>query len=52
MRFALLKVGRMVALAIEKMRQNVQPGITTGQLDAICVAALARHGAGPTPRLV
>jgi methionyl aminopeptidase len=44
---ALLKVWRIVALAIEDMRAHVQPAITTGQLDAICGAALARHGARP-----
>jgi methionyl aminopeptidase len=49
---ALLRVGRVVAAAIREMRAAVEPGVTTGDLDAICGAVLARHGARPAPRLV
>lgn len=46
---ALRHIGRIVALALEEMRQRVQPGVTTAELDAIGVAVLARHGARSAP---
>jgi methionyl aminopeptidase len=49
---ALLRIGRIVALAIREMQAHVQPGVTTGQLDQIGGAALARYGARGAPRLV
>jgi len=48
----LQKVGRIVALTIEEMRQNLQPGMTTKELDDIGARFLAQHGARSAPRLV
>lgn len=39
------KTGRIVAEILAELRQAVRPGITTGDLDGIAVAALRRHGA-------
>ena len=48
----LLRIGRIVALAIDEMRGRVEPGITTANLDAVCGEVLAGHGARSAPQLV
>ncbi len=49
---ALKRIGRVVALALSEMRQRLQPGMTTAELDAIGQAVLNRHGAHSAPQLV
>jgi methionyl aminopeptidase len=46
----LTRIGRVVEEALREMGQRVVAGVTTAELDAVCVAALDRHGARPTPR--
>lgn len=48
----LKRVGRIVALAIEEMKKNVVPGITTGALDKIGEEVILDNGGRPAPRLV
>ena len=48
----LKRIGRIVGLTIEEMRQHVQPGITTAELDEIGAQVLARHGARSAPQLL
>lgn len=48
---ALRRVGRVVAEAIREMRRRVIPGITTGELDAVCAEVFRRHGARSGPQL-
>lgn len=47
----LRKVGRVVARCLQHMQSNLEPGITTGELDAIGGQFLAAHGARSAPRL-
>lgn len=49
---ALRRVGRVVRLALEAMRREARPGITTLELDAIGAAVLRAHGARSAPKLV
>ena len=49
---ALQRAGRVVREALEAMRDAVQPGATTAQVDAAGAAVLRRHGARSAPRLV
>lgn len=49
---ALKAVGRIVALALQEMAEQVAPGIMTAELDRIGANALARHGARAAPPLV
>jgi methionyl aminopeptidase len=44
--------GRVVGLAIEAMRANLIPGMTTAELDAIGAEVFERHGARSAPQLV
>lgn len=48
----LKRIGRIVGLTLREMAGQVQPGMTTAELDAIGEATLARYGARPAPRLV
>lgn len=48
----LLRIGRIVALAIRAMHDATQPGITTRELDAIGAAVLQEHGARSAPQLM
>jgi len=41
------EAGRIVALALEKMRESVKPGITTADLDAIAEEIIKANGARP-----
>jgi methionyl aminopeptidase len=45
-------IGRIVALTLEAMKRNVQPGITTLELDEMGGDVLRKHGARSAPRLV
>lgn len=49
---ALKRIGRIVALTLREMRQQVRPGITTAELDEIARKMLDEHGARSAPRLV
>ena len=44
-------VGRLVALALQEMKNAVRPGMTTAQLDDIGAAFLRRRGARSAPQL-
>jgi len=48
----LRSAGRVVWLAIEAMRANLQPGMTTAELDAIGAEVFERHGARSAPQVV
>ncbi len=48
----LRRAGRVVRLAIEEMRTNLQPGMTTAELDAIGAEVFERHGARSAPQVV
>lgn len=47
----LRKVGRVVARCLQHMQSKLEPGLTTGELDAIGGQFLAAHGARSAPRL-
>jgi methionyl aminopeptidase len=47
----LRKVGRVVGLALKEMRENLEPGITTGELDEVGARVLERYGARSAPQL-
>ncbi len=48
----LMAAGKVVRLALNAMREEVRPGVTTAQLDDIAGAVLRRHGARSAPRLI
>lgn len=48
---ALLKIGRIVGLAVQHMAEALQPGMTTAELDQIGAAFLTEHGAQSAPIL-
>lgn len=41
------EAGRIVAIALEKIRASVKPGITTAELDRIAEEVIKEHGARP-----
>lgn len=41
------KAGHINALALEEVRKNIRPGVTTGQLDKIAEQVIRDHGATP-----
>lgn len=47
----LQRIGGIIARSLQEMREKIAPGMTTGDLDAICGKALADHGARPAPLL-
>ena len=47
-----LRVGRVVKLALDTTIAEVRAGATTQHLDRICAAVLSRYGARSAPRLV
>ncbi len=49
---ALKKIGQIVALTLQTMKENLRPGITTAELDEIGRAYLESHGARSAPTLV
>ena len=48
---ALKRIGRIAALALKEMAENLRPGITTRELDDIGLGVLEKHGARSAPRL-
>ncbi len=48
---ALLRIGAAVAEARDVMAQNVAPGVTTADLDAIGLSVLQKYGARSAPQL-
>ncbi|HEX6608143.1 MAG TPA: type I methionyl aminopeptidase [Chloroflexia bacterium] len=49
---ALRRIGEIVGLTLQHMQAQVQPGMTTRDLDAIGGAFLKKYGARPAPLLV
>ncbi len=47
----LRRVGRIVARCLQHMQSKLEPGITTGELDAIGGRYLSEHGARSAPQL-
>lgn len=48
---SLCKIGKIVARCLQLMQSKLEPGITTGELDAIGGAFLEAHGARSAPKL-
>ena len=48
----LRRAGRVVALALAEMKANLQPGMTTAELDTIGASVLQRYGARSAPGIV
>jgi len=48
---ALRRIGRIVAEALQTMRAQLRPGITTAELDHIGASFLQQHGARSAPQL-
>lgn len=48
----LLRIGKIVGMAMRTMAEALRPGMTTAQLDAIGAEYLARYGARSAPQLV
>ena len=48
----LRRAGQVVAVVLRELRRRVQPGVTTGELDALAGRVFARHGARSAPKLV
>ncbi len=48
----LKRVGKVVRLALEEMRNAVEPGMTTSELDLIGAKVFERHGARSAPQIV
>ncbi len=48
---ALKRIGRIVALTLKEMSENLRPGISTQELDDIGLRTLEKHGARSAPRL-
>jgi methionyl aminopeptidase len=49
---ALTRIGRIVGRTIERVKEEVRPGVTTADLDAVAEAFLKQNGATPAPRAV
>jgi methionyl aminopeptidase len=47
----LRRAGRVIALAIEGMKEALEPGMTTAELDAVGAEVYERHGARSAPQL-
>jgi methionyl aminopeptidase len=48
----LRRAGRAVAMVLRELRRRLQPGVTTGELDALAGRVMARLGARSAPKLV
>jgi methionine aminopeptidase len=48
----LRRVGRVVGLALSEMKENPEPGMTTGELDGVGARVFERFGARSAPQLV
>jgi methionyl aminopeptidase len=49
---ALLRIGKIVGLALQEMQNSVRPGMTTAELDGIGGSFLRKYGARSAPQLV
>jgi methionyl aminopeptidase len=49
---ALTRIGRIVGHTIERVKEEVRPGVTTAELDSVAEAFLKQNGATPAPRAV
>ena len=49
---ALKRVGHVVRLALEAMKKEVRPGVTTGALDEVGARVLKENGARSAPKMV
>ena len=49
---ALLRIGKIVGLALQEMQNSVRPGMTTAELDGIGASFLMKYGARSAPQLV
>ena len=49
---ALTRIGRIVGRTIERVKEEVRPGVTTADLDSVAEAFLKQNGATPAPRAV
>jgi methionyl aminopeptidase len=49
---SLRAAGRVVAMALDAMEDEVRAGITTAELDAVAERVFDRHGARSAPRMV
>jgi methionyl aminopeptidase len=47
----LRRAGRVVALALREMKEALEPGMTTSELDAVGAAVFERHGARSAPQM-
>jgi methionyl aminopeptidase len=47
---SLRRIGRIVGLVLRDLQAQVRPGVTTAELDRLCAALLASHGAGSAPQ--
>ena len=43
------RAGQLAAAVLDMITPEVQPGVTTGQLDALCEAYIRDHGAVAAP---
>jgi methionyl aminopeptidase len=48
----LRRVGRVVGLALREMRERLEPGMTTGELDAVGARLFEEHGANSAPQVM
>jgi methionyl aminopeptidase len=48
----LRRAGRVVALALRAMKETLEPGMTTAELDSIGAKVFERHGARSAPEMV
>lgn len=48
----LRRVGKVVALTLQEMKEALEPGMTTAELDSIGAEVLERHGARSAPQMV
>jgi len=47
----LLAAGKVIGVTLREMAANVEPGVTTGDLDQIAARSLKRHGARSAPQV-
>jgi methionyl aminopeptidase len=48
----LRRVGRVVGLALKAMRESLEPGMTTGELDGVGARVFERYGARSAPQVL
>lgn len=46
---SLRRAGQLAAACLDEIGAHVRPGVTTGELDAICEGFIRDHGAAPAP---